>query len=97
LLPDLEKPFKFIEERREEETTITEMLEPEEKADNTVQLEYLWNQKPSLLPLPRITIMADEVKFDRIMQGFQNLSYIGELRQRWEEIKKLQLNPAIAT
>ena len=46
--------------------------------------EQLW------LPLLRITIIADEVKLGTIIQAFQNLSYIGELRQRWEEIKKLQ-------
>ncbi len=31
----------------------------------------------------------------KIIDSFQNLSYIGELRQRWGEIKKLQLNPII--
>ena len=49
------------------------------------------------LPLPRITIIAAEVKLGTIIQAFQNLSYIGEMRQRWEEIKRLQLNPAIVT
>mgnify|MGYP001575522272 CR=1 FL=1 len=28
----------------------------------------------------------------KIIQAFQNLVFIGELRQRWEEIKKLQPN-----
>ena len=46
-----------------------------------------------MLPLPRITIMTDEVKLGTIIQAFQNLSYIGEMKQRWEEIKRLQLNP----
>jgi hypothetical protein len=32
----------------------------------------------------------------KVIESFQNLNYIGELRQRWEEIKKLQLNPEIA-
>jgi hypothetical protein len=27
----------------------------------------------------------------KVIELFQNLSYIGELRQRWEEIKKLQV------
>ena len=40
--------------------------------------------------------MADEVKLGTIIQAFQNLSYIGEMRQRWEEIKKLQNQPALA-
>lgn len=45
------------------------------------------------LPQPRINIIADELKLETIIQAFQNLSYIGELRQRWEEIKKLQTKP----
>jgi len=44
-----------------------------------------------LLPVPRIIITA------KVIESFQNLSYIGEMRQRWEEIKKLQLNPVITT
>jgi hypothetical protein len=39
------------------------------------------------LPEPEIIITA------KVIESFQNLSYIGELRQRWEEIKKLQVNP----
>ena len=39
---------------------------------------------------PEIIITA------KVVESFQNLSYIGELRQRWEEIKKLQINPTIA-
>jgi len=30
------------------------------------------------------------------MQAFQDLRYIGEMRQRWEEIKKLQNGNTIA-
>lgn len=41
----------------------------------------------SKLPEPRITMP------DSLVQISQNLSYIGELRQRWEEIKRLQVNP----
>ena len=40
---------------------------------------------------PRIIITA------KVIESFQNLSYIGELRQRWEEIKKLQLSPVFTT
>jgi hypothetical protein len=36
-----------------------------------------------LLPSPEIIITA------KVIESLQNLSYIGELRQRWEEIKKL--------
>ncbi|OGH07690.1 MAG: hypothetical protein A2W22_00450 [Candidatus Levybacteria bacterium RBG_16_35_11] len=41
------------------------------------------------LPEPWIIIPV------KVIESFQNLSYIGELRQRWEEIKRLQINPAI--
>jgi len=42
------------------------------------------------LPSPEIIITA------KVIESFQNLSYIGELKQRWEEIKKLQMKPVIA-
>jgi len=45
-----------------------------------------------MLPEPWINIALD---FTSIINTFQNLSYIGELRQRWEEIKKLQIYPAV--
>jgi len=41
--------------------------------------------------------MAAEVKLGTIIQAFQNLSYIGEMRQRWEEIKKLQTGAMITS
>jgi hypothetical protein len=41
------------------------------------------------LPSPELIITA------KVIESFQNLSYIEELRQRWEEIKKLQLNTVI--
>jgi hypothetical protein len=40
-----------------------------------------------LLPEPRISITID---FTAIIKVFQDLRFIGELRQRWEEIKKIQ-------
>jgi hypothetical protein len=43
-----------------------------------------------MLPKPRINITID---FTSIIQAFQDLRFIRELKQRWEEIKKLQLNP----
>ncbi len=43
------------------------------------------------LPSPEIIITA------KVIESFQNLSYIGELRQRWEEIKKLQINPSCSS
>ena len=59
------------------------------------------------LPSPNLTIQgriakAGEPKrnvehsYDRIIQAFQNIGYIGELRQRWEEIKRLRSTPAFA-
>lgn len=42
-----------------------------------------------VLPQPNINITLNQAQFGTIMQGFQNLSYIGEMRQRWSEIKKL--------
>ena len=44
------------------------------------------NFEANQLPRPEIIISA------RVIESFQNSSYIGELRQRWEEIKKLQRN-----
>ena len=38
---------------------------------------------------PKLLIPID---YARIVQAFQDLRYIGELRQRWQEIKKLQHN-----
>lgn len=40
---------------------------------------------------PKINIKID---IDSIIQTFQNLSYIGEMKERWEEIKRLQNKPA---
>jgi len=49
----------------------------------------IYNSEANLLPSPEIIITA------KVIESFQNLSYIGELRQRWEEIKKLQGQPSI--
>lgn len=43
-----------------------------------------------IAPHPRINITID---FTSVIRTFQDLRYIGELRQRWEEIKKLQIKP----
>jgi hypothetical protein len=40
----------------------------------------------NLLREPEIIITA------KVIESLQNLSYIGELRQRWEEIKRLNNN-----
>lgn len=47
---NLEKPLQFIEMAIDEEPTIAEMFEPKESIDNTIQIESLWSQNPSLLP-----------------------------------------------
>jgi hypothetical protein len=39
-----------------------------------------------LLPAPELSIQQG---FEAILKTFENVSYIGELRQRWVEIKKL--------
>ena len=39
-----------------------------------------------MLPEPYVIIQQE---FEAIMKVFENASYIGELRQRWVEIKKL--------
>lgn len=44
---------------------------------------------PDWLPVPRLNILVD---FEAIFKAFQDIRFIGVLRQRWEEIKKLQFN-----
>ncbi len=46
---ELEKPLKWIEEIRTEIPTISQMLEPKEKIDVSIQVETLWYQNPYLL------------------------------------------------
>jgi len=46
-----------------------------------------------VLPKREITIQK---AFDKIFVAFQNNSFMGELRQRWEQIKKLQSAPQLA-
>jgi len=45
---------------------------------------HLKCSKYNLLREPEIIISA------KVIDALENLKYIGELRQRWEEIKKLQ-------
>lgn len=44
-----------------------------------------------MLPNPCSIIKAQNIK--KILEGFQNVIYIGVLKQRWEEIKKLRVQP----
>jgi hypothetical protein len=47
---DIEKPLQFIEKALSEEPSVSAMFEPEEKIDNTLQLEHVWAKKSTLLP-----------------------------------------------
>lgn len=47
-----------------------------------------------VLPEPWANITLD---FEAIIHAFQDVRYIGELRQRWNEIKKLMNTPALST
>jgi hypothetical protein len=40
--------------------------------------------------MPRLIIPESKPNFDRIIQAFQDLRYISEMRQRWEEVKTLK-------
>lgn len=46
-----------------------------------------------MLPAPQLSIHGTPVPktdgFESIIKAFENVSYMGELRQRWVEIKKL--------
>lgn len=44
-----EQPLNLIEMSIQEEPTILEKFEPEEKADNTIQLEELWAKNYNML------------------------------------------------
>ena len=54
----------------------------------TVILRNLW------LPSPELIITPD---LGSIVSAFQDLRYIGELRQRWNEIKKLHNSTSFTT
>ena len=65
-----------------------------------IQLEPFLNffkaiihSKSRVYSQPWINITIDSTS---IIQAFQDLRYLGELRQRWEEIKKLEIkHPAV--
>lgn len=69
----------WIKKKKVVDITYTEAFQAFVDMD-LVRIRTLW------LPSPRISITVD---FANILAAFQNLSYIGELRQRWEEIKRL--------
>ena len=91
---------KFTNEQsskmQKESKTGKEIFELKEKIDVSSQRAYLQAHRPILLPVPQLIItLHTSIDYSKIIQVFQNLCYIGELRQRWEEIKKLQVAPAI--
>lgn len=47
---DIEKPLQFLEMAMSEEPSVSALFEPEEKADDTLQLEYGWANNSTLLP-----------------------------------------------
>ena len=48
------------------------------------------NFEANLLPVSRISITP------KVIEALENLKYIGEMRQRWNEIKRFQLSGALA-
>ena len=52
---------------------------------------FFYADRKLWLPEPCDTILPD---FDGIISAFQHVGYMGELKQRWSEIKKLQREPA---
>ena len=53
------------------------------------------HRKKSELPNPCYIIKHIDLK--KILDSFQNVAHIGVLKQRWEEIKRLQIQPVLAT
>lgn len=47
---DIQEPLIYIGETKPEADKVEKMFEPDEKGDNTIQIESLWTQNPSVLP-----------------------------------------------
>lgn len=86
----LEKPFEIFEIAKKEMPEVAPTFEPTKKGLSEAQFEILYAQNPLMLPTP-CNIIKD-LNMKEVLKGFQNVAYIGVLRQRWEEIKKLQMN-----
>lgn len=41
--------------------------------------------------LPNPCVIIKQIDIEKILETVQNVAYIGVLRQRWEEIKRLQI------
>jgi hypothetical protein len=46
--------------------------------------------------LPNPCLIIKTINIRKILKSFQNVAQIGVLRQRWEEIKKLNEKPKLA-
>ncbi|MCL4366710.1 recombinase family protein [Patescibacteria group bacterium] len=90
VLVDLEKPLQFIEEAKNEVPEISPMFEPTKKGLTETQLGVLYSQNPTLLPSPKDIILP---QFEAILKAFTNPIWMGEMRVRWNEIKKLSREP----
>jgi len=52
------------------------------------------------LPSPRYNIKINQLLdrgINRVLKVFEDFNYILEMKKRWEEIKRLQVQPAIAS
>jgi len=68
------------------------IFEPEEKIDITGQSDRFATLRPIMLPEPWANITID---LDAITVVFQDVRYMGELRHRWNEMKKLRTRPPL--
>lgn len=68
------------------------IFEPLDKVENSIQRDHFEYLRPIMLPQPWINLTFD---FTSIIHAFQDLRYIGELRERWNEIKKLQMGHSV--
>ena len=69
-------------------------FEHTELPDKSTKKDALLPQRPIWLPNPCGIIK--ELNIKKILETFQNVAYIGVLKQRWEEIKKLNSQPHLA-
>jgi len=54
-----------------------------------LETQNLNRVRANLLPIPKINIT-------KVLDILQDLKYIGMVKERWEEIKRLQVKPALA-
>ncbi len=60
---DIQEPLIYIGETKSEVDRIEKMFEPGKNADSTSQIESLWTQNPSVLPL-RDLFLNEKLEFD---------------------------------